>query len=332
MPDMEIGLALPQYDYSVPGQDPLNYPVILQHAQQARMLGVTSLWLSDHIVLDLVKYGGEPRDYGAFEPLTTLVALSQMVPDVRLGTLVLCEGIRSIPLLAKTASSADAVMGGRLELGIGAGWYEPDYSMVGLEMPPVGERMARLKESLQALRTLFGPGPVDFKGRFTNFTGAYTLPASPQIGGPPLWVGGKGDRLLGIVAAGADGWNTCWVWTHEAYDARRAVLDAHCDRINRDPASIRRSVGLYALVGENESDLASRFERLKQNTPRGVMSGVSLEDWRQGRLVGTVEEVRDQLGRWGELGIESVIVGLGAVPFQVGSLDDLDPIMAAAST
>ena len=327
---MDIGFALPQYDYSVPGQDPLTYPVIVQYAQQARVLGVSSVWLSDHIVLDLVKYGGEPRDYGAFEPLTTLVGLSQMVPDVRLGTLVLCEGIRSLPMLAKQASTADAIMSGRLELGVGAGWYEPDYIMSGVEMPPTGERMQRLAESLQGLRALFGPGPVDFDGRCNKFSGAYTLPPSPQPGGPPLWVGGKGDRLLGIVAEGADGWNTCWVWTIEDYRARLDVLRAQCERRGRDPQSVRRTVGLYALVGESESDLAARFARLQDNTPSGVLDGVTLADWRKGRLVGTVEEVRDQLGQWGDLGVESIIVGLGAVPFQVGSLDDLEPIMVAA--
>ena len=127
---------------------------------------------------------------------------------------------------------------------------------------------------------------------------ARNLPPAVQQPRPRVIVGGKGDRLLSLVAECADGWNTCWVWTPDAYSERRAVLDAACERVGRDPGSVWRSLGLYALCGEDEADLERRFARLRQATPAGVLDGVTLEQWRPGRLVGTVEEVREQVAVW----------------------------------
>jgi len=147
-----------------------------------------------------------------------------------------------------------------------------------------------------------------------------------------VFLGGKGDRLLATVAAVADGWNTCWAWTPDDYRARAEVLDRACEQIGRDPSSVSRSLGLYALVGEDEADLAARFERLRAATPAGVLDAVSLAEWRMGRLVGTVEQVQEQVAVWSELGVETIILGAGALPFHVGSLDDVAALAAALTT
>jgi Luciferase-like monooxygenase. len=114
------------------------------------------------------------------------------------------------------------------------------------------------------------------------------------------------------------------VWTFAEYAERRAVLEQECERIGRDPASVWCSLGLYALCGEDEADLELRFERLRDRTPPGVLDSVTLDQWRRGRLVGTVEQVQEQLEQWGALGVETVILGVGAVPFHLGSRDDLE--------
>jgi alkanesulfonate monooxygenase SsuD/methylene tetrahydromethanopterin reductase-like flavin-dependent oxidoreductase (luciferase family) len=137
-----------------------------------------------------------------------------------------------------------------------------------------------------------------------------------------VFVGGKGDRLLRLVAERADGWNTCWTWTPDAYRERVAVLDAACGRVGRDPASVWRTLGLYTLCGENERDLEQRFERMVATAPRGVVAG-GVDAFRAGRLVGTVDEVRAQAATWEALGVETLIAGVGAVPFHVTSLDDV---------
>jgi alkanesulfonate monooxygenase SsuD/methylene tetrahydromethanopterin reductase-like flavin-dependent oxidoreductase (luciferase family) len=143
-------------------------------------------------------------------------------------------------------------------------------------------------------------------------------------------VGGKGDRLLELVVRHADGWNTCWTWTRDAYRERLDVLARACEAAGRDPGDVWRSLGLYALCGEDERDLDRRFERMRAHTPSGVLDGVTLDQWRTGRLVGTVDQVAEQLDGWAGLGVETVILGLGAVPFQVAALDDLEPLTAAA--
>ena len=285
--------------------------------------GYTSLWLSDHLFLDIGKYGGSPERQGVYEPLVTLAALSRIVPDVRWGTLVLLEALRPAGVLAKALASLDIVTGGRLDIGMGAGWYEPEYHAMGQEMPRPGVRIDRLHEAVDVVTGLLGGGPLDYDGRYHRVVAAQNMPAAMQQPRPRVFVGGKGDRLLGLVAECADGWNTCWAWTPDDYRERLAVLDAACDRVGRDPASIWRTLGLYALCGDDQADLERRFERLKTRTPAGVLADVPLAEWRQGRLVGTVQEVREQAEEWDGLGVETLIVGAGALPFQVGHLDDV---------
>jgi alkanesulfonate monooxygenase SsuD/methylene tetrahydromethanopterin reductase-like flavin-dependent oxidoreductase (luciferase family) len=139
-----------------------------------------------------------------------------------------------------------------------------------------------------------------------------------------VFVGGKGDRLLGLVAERADGWNTCWTWTPSAYRERLDVLARACERIGRDPSTVWRSLGLYALCGEDERDLTRRFEQMASDGPPGVLEGVDLAAFRKGRLVGTVEQVREQAAEWETLGVDTLIAGVGAVPFHVTSRDDVE--------
>jgi alkanesulfonate monooxygenase SsuD/methylene tetrahydromethanopterin reductase-like flavin-dependent oxidoreductase (luciferase family) len=326
---MRLGLALPQYDYSVAGERPLHFDTVAEHARRAEVAGYDSLWLSDHLFLDLAKYGADDRREGAFEPLATLAALARVVERPRLGTLVVCEALRPATVLAKSLATLDRISGGRLDVGLGAGWYPPEYEAIGLPMPSPGERLARLREAVTVVTGLLGGGPLTHAGEYHRAVEARVLPPALQTPRPPVFVGGKGDRLLALAAEVADGWNTCWVWTPEAYRARLGVLDAACERVGRDPATVWRSLGLYALCGEDERDLERRFERLRQRTPAGVLDGVSLADWRVGRLVGTVEQVREQAATWADLGVETLVVGPGAVPFQVGALDDVDLLAEA---
>ena len=321
---MRFGLALPQYDYSVPGESPLRFETIEAHARAAEAWGLDSVWLSDHLFLDLAKYGGPATRFGAFEPIATLGALARSVPRVRLGTLVLLEALRPAAVLAKSLATLDRVSGGRLDVGLGAGWYEPDYEAIGMAMPPPGERIDRLREALDVVGGLLGGGPHTFHGRFHEANHASVDPPALQTPRPPLFVGGKGDRVLRAVADLADGWNTCWVWTPEAYRERLDVLERACEAAGRDPATVWRSVGLYALCGETEADLRRRFERLRATGPPGVLDGVELDEWRVGRLVGTPEQVREQAAGWASLGVETIILGAGSVPFQVGALDDVE--------
>lgn len=327
---MRVGLALPHYDCSLPGLNPLPFAVIVEWAQRAEGAWFDSLWVSDHLTWDLAKYGGDGTVYGVTEAITTLGALARATSHARLGTLVLCEALRPPAVLAKALTALDLASGGRLDVGLGAGWYEPDYATIGTTMPAPGARLTRLAESLQIVRALLHDGRVDFDGA-VHHAHAHDepRPAQPRV---PVFVGGKGDRLLRIAARHADGWNTCWAWTPAAYRERVAALDAACDAIGRDPATVSRSLGLYALCGEDERDLQRRFDRLVASSPSGVLDGMTLERWRDGRLVGTVEQLREQAAGWAELGVETLIIGAGAVPFQHVAWDDVELLAHALRT
>ncbi len=326
---MRIGLALPQYDCSLPGVSPLPFDTVCEWAARAESLGFDSLWLSDHLTWDLAKYGGDDTRYGVYDPLVLLGALARATTRVRLGTLVLCEALRPPAVLAKSLAAIDLLSGGRLDVGLGAGWYEPDYAAIGMAMPSPGVRVARLAEALQIVRPLLHDGAVDFTGRFHDVH-AHNDPRPAQAA-VPVFVGGKGDKVLRLIAEHADGWNTCWSWTVSDYRERVAVLDAACEQVGRDPATVWRSLGLYSLCGESEADLARRFERLVSLTPNGVLDGMTLARWRVGRLVGTVDQVREQVAQWADAGVETLVVGAGAVPFQLVAGDDVE-LLAAALT
>src|SRR4051794_24877910 len=221
---MRIGLALPQYDYSVAGERPLRFETIVDYARLAEQSGAESVWLSDHIFLDLMKYGGPEQREACFDPIVTLAALARRVPRVRLGTLVLLEALRPAAVLAKSLATLDHVSGGRLDVGLGAGWYEPDYEAIGMAMPSPGERVDRLREAVEVVGRLPGGAPHTFAGRYHQSNHAVVDPPALQVPRPPLFVGGKGDRVLQVVADLADGWNTCWAWTPDAYRERLGVL------------------------------------------------------------------------------------------------------------
>jgi alkanesulfonate monooxygenase SsuD/methylene tetrahydromethanopterin reductase-like flavin-dependent oxidoreductase (luciferase family) len=320
---MRFGLALPQYDYSVRGERPLRFDTIVEYARVAAESGFESVWLSDHLFLDIGKYGGPPDREACFDPVVTLAALARRVPDVRLGTLVFCEALRPASVLAKSIATLDRVCGGRLDVGLGAGWYEPEYAAIGMAMPAPPVRLERLAEAVEVVKGVLAGGPFTFTGAHHRATDASSLPPPQQLPRPRVFVGGKGDRLLRLVAQHADGWNTCWSWTFDAYRERLHVLERECARIDRDPATVWRTLGLYALCGEDERDLTRRFELLRANSPRGVLDGVDLAEFRVGKLVGTVDEVRAQVQEWEALGVESLVVGAGVVPFQVTGVDDV---------
>jgi probable F420-dependent oxidoreductase len=326
---MQFGLALPHYDFSVPGESPLRFETIAAHASAAEALGFDSLWVSDHVSLSIERYGGPPGEQFAYEPLTTLAALSGVTSRARLGTLVLSEALRPAGVLAKSLATLDRLCRGRLDIGIGAGWYTPDYEAVGLSLPPPAVRLARLREALAVLDALLPGGPASLDGQAHIVREASNLPPALQAPRPPIFVGGKGRRLLRLVADAADGWNTCWVWTPEDYRQRADVLDRACEDAGRDPASVRRTLGLYALAGEDERDLAARYDRMRAAAPGGMLDGVPLDEWRTGRLVGTLEQIAEQVEGWAALGVAELIVSAGPLPFSMSGLDDLELLKGA---
>jgi len=319
---MRVGLALPHYDFSFPEGGPVSYERVRDAAVRAEALGFDSGWISDHFFLSLARYGGTDDPQGSLEPMTALAALATATSTMRLGTLVLGP-FRHPGQLAKMATVVDLASDGRFDLGIGAGWYEDEFRAFGYRFGSTGERFALLEETLRALRLLFGEGPASFEGDHVRLDGAYNRPEPAQRPGPPVWLGAKGGpRALRMAARHADGWNTVWRWTVDDYAARVDEARRICEEEGRDPATLRRSVGLYTLVGTGRADLERRYEALGRWMPGGLDE--PLDRFAEGALVGTVEQAAETVGRFAELGVEELIVSPAGVPFAVPDWDELE--------
>lgn len=315
---MRIGLALPHYDFSFPDGNGLSWPNLMSAAQRAENLGFDSAWISDHFFWDLARYGGPDTHQGSVEPFVALAGLAAVTERIRLGTLVASAPFRHPAHTAKMATAIDLASGGRFDLGIGTGWYEPEFTAFGYEFGSTGERFSLLEETVEVIAGLFREGPFDHKGERFTLSGAYNHPRPASDSGPPIWIGGKGgERLLRLVARHATGWNTVFRWTPERYAERIQVLRRVSEQEGRDPATVRLSVGLYTLVGEDERDLVARFRALQGWTPGGALDGELLDDYARETLTGTPEACLDRLRDFAALGVEEVIVSAASVPFAV---------------
>ncbi|HEX9697582.1 MAG TPA: LLM class flavin-dependent oxidoreductase [Actinomycetota bacterium] len=315
---MKIGLALPHYDFSYPSGGPhkADPAATVEWARRAERLGYDSVWVSDHFFLELTRYGGPPGRHGSLEPLATLSAVAAATGRIRLGTLVLSEAFRPPVMLAKTAATLDQASGGRLELGIGAGWYEDEYRAYGYPFGTAGERMQRLEEAVRIVGGLLAGGaPFTFSGEHYQVRDATIDPPPVQQPRPPLLIGSKGGpRAARIVAEAADGWNTVWKWTPDAYAGKVATLRAACEKAGRDPATVRQTLGLYTIVGK---DLPATWEALRGWAPGTMLDDESLESFAEGALVGSAEQCAERMAEFAALGVTELIVAPAPLPFAI---------------
>jgi probable F420-dependent oxidoreductase len=248
---MRFGLTLPHYGFSLPSGE-ISFADAAGWARRAEDLGFDSVWVSDHFFYSFARYGADPGPIASLEPLTTLAGVAAVTDRVRLGTLVLCAAFRHPAVLARAATSIDLLSGGRLDLGLGAGWMTEEFESFGYRFGSVGERFARLEESLEVMGLLFGGDAVTYDGPTVTLRDAVLAPAPDHS--PTVWVGGKGGpRLLRLAVRLADGWNVVWRISPEAYARKTADVLVACEEAERDPSTFGRSVGLYSLIGEDEA-------------------------------------------------------------------------------
>jgi probable F420-dependent oxidoreductase len=327
---VRIGLALPHYDFSIPGVSPITFEALAEVAVRAERLGFDSVWVSDHFYSTMERYGGGPEPYGTLDPLVTLAALAPLTERVRLGTLVLSAGFRHPAIVGKSATAIDRFSDGRLELGMGAGWFEAEYDGFGYEFGTAGDRMELLEESVGYLDALFGDEPATFEGPHFALRDAYNRPRPVQEPRPPLIVGGKGGpRLLRIAARHGDGWNTVWRWTPEDYAPKAAAAREACERAGRDPAGFRLSLGLFTVVGEDDADVSRRYELMRERLPDRAVDSTELDELRVDGLVGTPEQVLERIGAFASLGVSELIIGAAPVWFALPDPSMLDVLAEA---
>jgi probable F420-dependent oxidoreductase len=337
---VRFGLALPHYDFSLPGERPITTSRVVEFAVEAERLGYDSVWISDHFFLSLARYGGPPDRQGSLEPMTTLAALAVQTSRVRLGTLVACAPFRHPSILAKMSAALSLYSGSRFDLGLGAGWYEEEFEAFGVPFGTVGERFSVLEETLEAVGLLLRSRdePVTFEG--ARFELRDTL-LRPHPGDVPLWLGAKGGpRSLRLAARLADGWNTVWRWTPSAYEERVGELRRVCEENGRDPSTMRLSLGLSTLIGRDDADLRERYERFRSWSPGGGLEDVALEEFAEDTLTGRPDEVRERIAFFDDLGVEEIIVNPGPTPFafpdpeivQVFAEEIIRPLVARGSS
>lgn len=322
---MRFGLALPHYGFSLPDAQSITFQAMSDVARRAEALGFDSLWVSDHLFYTFSRYGVAPTPIASLEAMTALAGLAAVTERARLGSLVLSAPFRHPALLAKMAATIDRISGGRFDLGIGAGWFEEEFDAFGFGFGSVGERFALLEDSLKVLTGLPGPEPVTLDAGPFHLRDAVLLPPPIQEPRAPVWLGAKGgDRALDLAARYADGWNTVWRWTPEAYGERVAAARRACEAVGRDPATLRLSVGLYGLIGQDETEARAVFERGRATMPGGAMDDETYDDWRADTLSGTPEQVRERVREFAALGVEELVLSPWVLPFALHEPEQLE--------
>ena len=262
-------------------------------AQLAEQLGYDSIWVYDHF-----HNIPRPAHEAVFECWTTITAISQLTSRIRLGQMVGCNSYRNPGLLAKITSMIDVVSDGRLDWGIGAGWYENEYRAYGYEYPKPKDRIGMLREAVEIVRSMWTQPETTYKGQYYDVSRVHCDPKPLQEPHPPVWIGGGGEQLtLRVVARHADcsnfGGNPD-VWAH-----KRDVLRAHCTDVGRDPGEIRMTWSPELFIRGTEAEVEAAGTRSPWGEP--------VTSWRVGNLVGTPEQVAEKMQAYVDLGCRGFI-------------------------
>jgi F420-dependent oxidoreductase-like protein len=274
----------------IEGQEDVNWADWKAIAAACEEHGVGTLFRSDHYLsVD------DRRERGSLDAWTTIAALAAITERLRLGTLVSPATFRHPAVLAKAAVTADHVSGGRVELGIGAGWWEREHEAYGFDLPEPGPRLDALEEQMELIRRYWEEGPFNYEGRHYRALNLDALPKPMQQPRLPLILGGKGGpRSLRLAAALADEYNTVMSTAEEIADLRKR-LDEACEATDRDPKSLPLSMMTGWLVGADRDDLRDRAARLSQWKDQDDDGEAYLADLPESTIAGTVSEALEQL-------------------------------------
>jgi F420-dependent oxidoreductase-like protein len=293
----------------IEGQDGLNWPRWKRLATAVEELGFAGLYRSDHYT------NMNPPDKDSLELWVSLTWLATHTKRIEFAPLVSPVSFRHPTMTARMASAVDDLSGGRLSLGLGAGWQEREHTNYGWDLLDVPDRFARFEEGLEVIsQLLHSDDPLDFDGQYYRLHEAILLPRPQRTGGPPILIGGNGPRrTLPLVARYAQEWNGVFI-DQETFGERNALLDRLLKEQGRDPSTVRRSLMTECIFGRNQSALQSKLAN-KQQTSEELKA--------RGLIVGTGNEVVEQLGTWAEVGAQCIML-------QWLDQDDLDGLEALA--
>ncbi len=264
--------------------------------------GVGTMFRSDHYLSV-----ADRRERGSLDAWTTIAALAAATTDLRLGTLVSPATFRHPAVLAKSVVTADHVSGGRVELGLGAGWWEGEHEAYGFSLPPIGERMDRLEEQLELIPRYWEDGPFNYQGGYYSALNLDALPKPVQKPRPPLILGAKGGpRSVHMAADLADEYNTTTA-TPVQLGELRAQLDGACEAADRDPKTLPLSLMTTWLVAGDQDELRDRASRLAQWRHEGDDGEAFLANVPETWIVGTVPEALERLRDLADAGVTRVM-------------------------
>jgi F420-dependent oxidoreductase-like protein len=274
----------------IEGQEDVNWADWKAIAAACEEHGVGTLLRSDHYLsVD------DRRERGSLDAWATIAALAAITERLRLGTLVSPATFRHPAVLAKMAVTADHISGGRVELGIGAGWWEREHEAYGFDLPEPGPRLDALEEQMELIRRYWEEGPFNYEGRHYRAKNLDALPKPMQQPRLPLILGGKGGpRSLRLAVALADEYNTVMSTAEEIADVRKR-LDEACEAADRDPKTLPLSMMTGWLVGADDAELRDRASRLAQWKGEGDDGDAFLAALRPSTIKGTTPEAIEQL-------------------------------------
>jgi alkanesulfonate monooxygenase SsuD/methylene tetrahydromethanopterin reductase-like flavin-dependent oxidoreductase (luciferase family) len=234
---LKVGIQLPEVEYEA------RWSELAEMVRLAEDIGLDSIWVGDHYL-----YRSDARSRGPWEAWTQLAAIAAITSRVEIGPLVASTSFHQPGVLAKFAATVDEISGGRLIVGLGAGWNDTEYAALGL---PLDRRVSRFEEAFTIVRTLLRQGSIDFDGRFYQLRDYELVPRGPRPGGPPLLIGSNGPRMLRITMPHVQAWNA-WYWWYGnrpgGLAEQQDLVDAACRDSGRDPAQVERTVAAFVRL------------------------------------------------------------------------------------
>lgn len=307
---MRFGLFVPQgWRMDLAGIEPdQHWGVMAGLAERAEMTRLwESIWVYDHFHTVPV-----PSQEATYESWTLMAALAAVTSRIRLGQMCTCMAYRNPAYLAKVAATIDIISEGRLEMGIGAGWYEHEWRAYGYGFPSAGDRLGMLEEGVQIFRDMWTTGSATLDGKHYQVDGAICAPRPLQgttqpgsaLNGIPVWVAGGGEKkTLRIAAQYADYTN----FGADVFEHKSAILAAHCADVGRDFAQITRSTNIDVVIGDTEKDVKDRLAWMRDHYIRAGVSEAIVDQQIAGLIagagVGTPEQIAEKLTALKALGL-----------------------------
>ncbi|RWR21025.1 LLM class F420-dependent oxidoreductase [Agrococcus lahaulensis] len=320
---LQYGLFVPQgWRLDLVGIDPADqWGRMLDVAKRADAGAWDSIWVYDHFHTT-----PQPTGEATHEAWTLMAALAATTSRVRLGQMCTCMGYRNPAYLAKVAATVDVISGGRLEFGIGAGWYEHEWRAYGYGFPGVGDRISALRDGVQIIQRLWADGEATIESQTYAVDGAICRPQPLQTGRDgrpriPTWIAGGGEqRTLRYAAKWADATN--FGGSPEQFARKRDVLLGHLEREGRDPAEVRLTSNLNIVVRETEAEARRVVDEVNARADSAMPAehaGTGFST--KGAVVGTPQQVLDHVGALREAGLGTLIAYMPEVAFEQDGIE-----------